>query len=124
MQQAEPPGQISHGSLLIALFLTYSQLLATFIPCIWTHLLSNDLENYFLPHLQTIPEDPHLPERNQLVSGILRSTIMGCIYLPTGNFCSHTTTSAADIHSTRSISTTLLRRKRCLTLLIVCMCVQ
>lgn len=122
MQQAEPLGQISHGSLLTALFLIHGQVLATCIPCICKHLPSNDLENHFLPHLQAIPQDPHLPERNQLVSGIFGWTIMGGLYLPAGNCCSHATTSAADIHSTHSVSITPLRRKPCLTLLIACTC--
>lgn len=61
MQQAEPSLQISPGTLLIALFLIYSQLLATCIPSFRKHLLSNDPENNFIPCPQTIPEVPHLP---------------------------------------------------------------
>lgn len=36
----------------------HSQLLATYIPCFWKHVLSKDLVSHFLTRLQTIPEDP------------------------------------------------------------------
>lgn len=82
--------------LLIALFLIYSQLLATSILCFHKHLLSNDPENNFIPCLQSIPEVPHLPESNQLVGGVDEC---GCVYLPTGDCWSQVTTCAADIPS-------------------------
>lgn len=94
MQQAEPVAQISSGSLLIALCLIHSLLLAACVCCNWKHRLANDLENHFLTYLQAVPEDPHLPERNQLLSVVWGWVVARCAYLPAGNQCSHTTTPA------------------------------
>lgn len=87
MQQAEPLVQISHGTLLTALFLICSQLLSTCIPCFRKHLLSNDPENNFVLCLQTIPEVPHLPARNQLVGGIfgwMTGGVFTCLQVTAG----------------------------------------